>query len=149
MWHHSDLTTARWCKPETISPSSRLTGFSDNSETFFCAISGTQYNLVQKMKEHCCKGPVHESGDGCFEWCTPSFANSRDQWATCISDHVYTDTLHFGQSCNSVGDLEMKNARNNGLVVRPGPNPNSGGALSASWKLGVFLGVVTVIQAMC
>ena len=56
--------------------------------------------------------------------------------------------MHFGQSCNSVGDLEVKNARNNDREVRPGPNPNAGVPLSASWKLGVFASAVALIQAM-
>lgn len=100
------------------------------------------------MKDHCCKGAVQSSGDGCYHWCTPSHAKKRDDWATCIEEHVYTDTMHFGQSCNPVGDLEVKNARNNDREVRPGPNPNVGIALSSSWKLGVFLGAVAFIQAM-
>lgn len=144
----ADFATARWCKPGTISPSSWITGFSDNAETFFCAISGSQADLSQKMEEHCCKGPLHESGDGCYHWCTPSHAKKRDDWATCIEEHVYTDTMHFGQSCNSVGDLEVKNMRNNDREVRPGPKPNAGVPLSISWKLGVYAAAVVLIQAI-
>ncbi|KAM0716210.1 hypothetical protein Q7P37_007655 [Cladosporium fusiforme] len=141
---------ASWCSPNTISPTSWITGFSDNSEIFFCAISGPRDDLTKRM-EKCCQGSVKSSGDGCYHWCTPSDAKKTDDWADCISDHVYTDELRFGQSCNSIGDLERKNKVSNGLELRPGadPNhPNSGVALSASWKLGVFLGVVGLLQVV-
>jgi hypothetical protein len=146
--HASDsFMLARWCKPGTISPSSWITGFSDNSQTFYCAISGSQADLARNMERHCCKGAVQESGDGCYHWCTPH-AKKTDDWATCISDYVYTDTIRFGQSCNSIGDLERKNMVNNGLELRPGPNPSIGSTFTASWKLGVFISLIGIILIM-
>lgn len=103
------------------------------------------------MEQHCCQGPVGGSDDGCYHWCTPNSAKKIDDWADCISDYVYKDTLKFGQSCNSIGDLERKNFVGNGLELRPAadPNhPNSGAALSASWKLGAFVGIVGLIQVL-
>jgi hypothetical protein len=101
------------------------------------------------MEQHCCKGAVQESDDGCYHWCTPH-AKRTDEWATCISDYVYVDTIRFGMSCNSIGDLERKNMLNNGLELRPGPSPSSGSAPAAiSWKPGVFLGLVGMILITC
>lgn len=102
------------------------------------------------MEEHCCQGAVNESGDGCFHWCTPH-ALKTDDWAGCIANHVYTDEIGFGQSCNAIGDLERKNKVSNGLELRPGPDPNhpnSGVALTASWKFGVFIGIVGLLQVI-
>jgi len=144
MSEDADFSPARWCKPGTISPSTWITGFSDNSETFYCAISGSQADLARDMEQHCCKGAVQESGDGCYHWCTPH-AKKTDEWATCISDYVYTDTIRFGQSCNSIGDLERKNHLKNGLELRPGPSPSIGSAPPASWQPSVFLGLVAMI----
>jgi hypothetical protein len=45
--------------------------------------------------------------------------------------------------------LEEKNHVSNGLELRPGPKPSSGVALGVSWKLGVLLGVVGLVQALC
>ena len=66
------------------------------------------------------------------------------------NDYVYVDTIRFGQSCNSIGDLERKNMLNNGLELRPGPSPSSGSVPAAvSWKPGVFLGLVGMILVTC
>ena len=96
------------------------------------------------MEQHCCEGVVQESGDGCYHWCRPH-AKRTDEWANCISNNVYTDTFHFGQSCNAIGDLERKNKLGNGLELRPGPNPSGSIALTANWKLGVFLGLAGLV----
>jgi hypothetical protein len=138
---------ANWCKPTSISPSSWITGFSDNSKTFFCAISGSQADLAIRMKQHCCKGAVQESENGCYHWCEPH-ANRLEGWATCIYDNVYLDEQRFGQACNSIGLLEEKNHVANGLELRPGARPSGGVALGASWKLGVVLGIVGLVQVI-
>jgi hypothetical protein len=100
------------------------------------------------MKQHCCKGPVQESEDGCYHWCEPH-AIQLEGWANCVYDNVHVDEHRFGQSCNAIGRLEEKNHVSNGLELRPGPKPSGGVALSASWKLGVLLGVFGLIQAVC
>jgi len=100
------------------------------------------------MSQHCCQSDVGGSGDGCYHWCRPH-AKKTDDWATCISDHVYTDRLSFGTSCNSMGGIEHKNAVNNGRELRPAADPNSGVALGRSSKLSVLLGVMVLIKVMC
>lgn len=134
-----------WCTPSTIGPQNWITGFSDNSDTFLCALSGSRTDLTDKMAQHCCKGAVQKSDDGCYQWCRP-IAKDKDNWATCISDHIYTDTLQFGQACNDIGTIERKNAHNLYLVLRPGPDPNAGISLSSSRKLSLVLGIVLLIQ---
>lgn len=99
------------------------------------------------MEKNCCRGPAQQSEDGCFHWCKPHAKNTNG-WAACVSDYVYPDLISFGTSCNAIGELEKKNAEKNGLVLRPGPNPNSGAPLSMSWKLGVALGIVGLVQVM-
>lgn len=142
------MITAQWCKPGTVAPSTWITGFSDNSDTYFCAISGGQADIGQKMEENCCRGAAQRSEDECFHWCKPH-AKKLNDWAACVGDHVYPDLISFGTSCNSIGDLERKNHEKNGLKLRPGPDPNSGVALSTSWKLGVVVGIVALLQAVC
>ena len=100
------------------------------------------------MKQYCCKGVVQKSEDGCYHWCEPH-ANRLEGWATCIYDYVYVDEQRFGQSCNSIGLLEEKNHVANGLELRPGAKPSSGVTLGASWKLGVVLGIVGLVQVVC
>lgn len=148
--HHSHLLTlAQWCKPETLSPQSWLPGFSDNSDTFLCAISASSPDITQAMEQHCCKGDIGGTEDGCYHWCRPSDAKRTDDWATCISDHVYTDRLSFGTACNAIGEIERKNAHNNHVALRPGPNPNAGTSLGRNSRLGLFLGIVVLAQVLC
>jgi hypothetical protein len=120
---------------------------SDNSDTFLCAISASDDDLAKKMAQNCCKSHVGGSDDGCYHWCRPH-AKRTDDWATCISDHVYTDLLSFGTACNAIGDIERKNAHNNHVELRPGADPNSGIALGRSSKLGIFLGVTVLLQVL-
>ena len=100
------------------------------------------------MKDHCCKRPVQSSDDGCYHWCEPH-AKRLEDWSTCIYDYVHVDADRFGQSCNAIGTIEEKNMLGNGLELRPGAKPSSGVAIGASWKLGVLLGVVGMVQAVC
>jgi hypothetical protein len=139
-----------WCTPETLSPQSWVSGFSDNSDTFLCAISASSSDLVQKMEQGCCKkGSVGGSDDGCYHWCKPSDAKRTDDWAACISDYVYPDILSFGSACNAIGDIERKNAKNNHVELRPGPDPNAGSSLGRSSKLGLFLGISVLLKLLC
>lgn len=110
-------------------------------------MSGGRSDLRQKMEQYCCKEKVQGSTDGCYHWCHP-IAKDKDNWATCISDHIYTDTIHFGQSCNDIGTIERKNAHNNYLTLRPGANPNAGISLSSSRGLSLLLGAVVLMQIM-
>lgn len=100
------------------------------------------------MEQNCCKSGLKESADGCYHWCEPNAMESVE-WSTCIANHVYTDTINFGYSCNSIGALEEKNFLSNGLELRPGATPTSGGVvLGASWKVGVLVGGVGLLRLM-
>jgi hypothetical protein len=102
------------------------------------------------MEQGCCKkGSVGGSEDGCYHWCKPSDAKRTDDWAACISDHVYPDILSFGSACNAIGDIERKNAKNNHVELRPGPDPNAGTSLGRSSKLGLFLGISVLLKLLC
>lgn len=136
-----------WCTPSTLSPSSWVPGFSDEKKTYYCAISGGQDGLEDILNQHCCKGAVQKSDDGCFMWCAPKMAKSTD-WAMCVSDHVYVDRISFGTSCNNLGELEVSNAVDHHREIPVGPKPSAGNALSASWKLGVLVGALGLIQAV-
>jgi hypothetical protein len=111
-----------------------------------CAIAITDADLIKKMSTGCCKGAVQTDDSGCYHWCKPDAKDLTD-WATCISDKVYTDT-NFGQACNVPGGLELKSALSQNEKAPPGTTGAAVG-LSASWKVGVLVGVVAVVQMMC
>jgi hypothetical protein len=135
--------------PNSISPATWIPGFSDvykSKSDFMCAIAITDADLIKKMTTGCCKGAVQTDASGCYHWCKPDAKDLTD-WATCISDKVYTDT-NFGQACNVPGGLELKSALSQNEKAPPGTTGGAAG-LSASWKVGVFVGVVALVQAMC
>jgi hypothetical protein len=114
-----------------------------------CAIAITDADLIKKMDAGCCKGAVQTDDSGCYHWCKPDAKDLTD-WATCIADKVYTDT-NFGQACNVPGGLELKSALSQEEEAPAGTTsaaPKQVG-LSASWKVGVFVGLVALVQTMC
>lgn len=135
-----------------MSPSTWVVGFSDNvvrdtdSKDYMCAISANSTELIDKMKDNCCKGEVHEDDTGCFHWCHPE-ADSLVEWASCIADYVYPNT-EFGQQCNKPGDLAVEYAEQQGEEP-PGGTSGAVARASVGWKLGFFLGVGLLAQAMC
>lgn len=113
-----------------------------------CAASVSQPDLVTKLENECCKGKLQTDDAGCYHWCEPS-TKDYTAWATCISDNVYTNELKFGQACNMVGNLEVESAKSQDQVPRKGPVASAGVAVSASWKVGVLVGVVGLLQVLC
>ncbi|KAM0723202.1 hypothetical protein Q7P37_001402 [Cladosporium fusiforme] len=136
------------CNPNSISPSSWIPGFSDKRDVFACAIAANSTSIVDKMSKSCCKNAVQEDDTGCFHWCTPKGKNPEiEDWAACIADNVYTETIEFGQACNGLGDLEVKSALSQDQ--EPMKDAKSAApAISASWKVGVLLGLVGLVQVM-
>ena len=135
--------------PNSISPATFIPGFSDvykSKSDLLCAIAVTDADLIKKMSTGCCKGAVQTDDSGCYHWCKPDAKDLTD-WATCIADKVYTDT-DFGQACNVPGTLELKSALSQNEEA-PAGTTNSAPGLSASWKVGVFVGLVALAQAMC
>lgn len=72
----------------------------------------------------------------------------QTDWAMCVSDHVYVDIFSFGQSCNSLGDLEISNAVDHHKPIPVGPKPSAGHALGANWKLGALVGALGLLQVV-
>lgn len=101
------------------------------------------------MKDNCCKGAVQVDDSGCYHWCEPKGGLSEriEDWSACISDNVYIDS-NFGQACNSLGELEVKSALSQD--EKPPTDARSAAApgLSASWKVGVLLGLVGLVQVI-
>ena len=135
-----------------MSPSTWITGFSDNvvrsgdSKDFQCAISANSTEIITAMKDNCCKGEVHEDDTGCFHWCHPKEAEDIVDWSTCIADYVYPDT-DFGQQCNKPGDLAVEWAEQRGQEPG-GESSGAVGQVGVGWKLGVFLGIGILAQAL-
>jgi hypothetical protein len=139
------------CVPNSISPATWIPGFSDSYKSkadFMCAIAITDSDLIKRMEDGCCKGPIQQDGSACYHWCKPK-ATDITGWATCISDKVYTDT-GFGQSCNAPGGSARESAEFVGQKPPAGTSdgPKQAGII-ASWKLSVLLGVVGLVQAIC
>lgn len=113
-----------------------------------CAIAVADQDLIQKMTTGCCKGAVQTDDSGCYHWCKPNAKDVTD-WATCISDKVYTFT-NFGQACNAPGGLAAKSALSEGEKAPAGTSdgPRQIG-INAGWKIGVLVGAVALVQAMC
>jgi hypothetical protein len=138
--------------PNSISPATWIDGFTNayNSKAdFACAVATNSTDIVEKMSDGCCKGSVNTDGGGCYHWCKPRAKDLTD-WATCISDKVYTDT-NFGQACNAPGDGALQSAEQQGEAAPAGlesAGPRSVG-VNASWKLGAILGIIRLGKAMC
>ena len=149
--------------PNSISPSTWIPGFSDaynGPKDFMCAIAGPEEDAIKAMGDQCCKGEVHNDDAGCYHWCTP-YADDITDWATCISDHVYTDINHgFGQSCNAPGTLQLKNekaekedADAEAEEANAGSNKKRSSAAPQAglnaWKVGLLVGFVGLVQVIC
>jgi hypothetical protein len=137
------------CVPNSISPGtyiSNFTGTYSKPADLLCAIAVTDDALLKKMNSACCKGPIKTDSSGCYHWCHPDAKDITD-WATCIADNVYTDT-DFGQACNSPGELALKSALDQHEKA-PSGTTSGGGRLGAGWKVGVLVGVVALVQALC
>jgi hypothetical protein len=138
--------------PNSISPATYISGFTNayNSEAdFACAIATNSTEVVKKMSDACCKGSVDTDDGGCYHWCKP-LAKDLIDWATCISDKVYTDT-NFGQVCNAPGAVALQSAEQESETVPAGlksAGPRSIG-FKASWKMVTLLGFVGLVNTMC
>ena len=137
------------CVPNSISPGTYIANFTgtySKPADLLCAIAVTDDALLKKMDSVCCKGPIKTDSSGCYHWCHPEAKDITD-WATCIADNVYTDT-NFGQACNSPGELALKSALDQHEEA-PSGTTSGGGRLRAGWKVGVLVGVVALVQALC
>lgn len=146
---HTNLPIPVGCTPSSISPATWIPGFSDHREVYSCAIAANSTTIVDKLKENCCSGAVQEWA-GCYHWCEPKDKDwALEDWAACVSDHVYFDT-DFGQSCNAMGGLETKSAhsQNQEPMADAGSSAAAVTGVSAGWKVGVLVGLVGLVQVL-